>query len=205
MTKQKDIEGKNPLVELPNSVNTLLVVRGWDRKIESLQQNPQVSGVLSGMGFDLHTLFSLLTDKFPSDMKVEEFRKAPDKKIEDIATQKLTINGRPLERLLVTAYPSIVNEPIEKMTQFEVGGEAILVTDGEAEITFASKVSLDQILQSDLVTEKVKKGDLILSTNVPNNWSKVVGDKFAFIYFVGNPIGPQRYGDVLKKSIPVVK
>ena len=88
------------------------------------------------------------------------------------------------------------------MTQFKSGGEVILVTDGEAELTYADKISDGFIAKSDLRSVKVSRGDLIISTNTPNNWTKI-GDDFSFIYFVGNPDGYQRYADVPKEKIPV--
>lgn len=205
MIDQENIGDKRFITEVSSSVKPLLIVRDWDRKIESLNNNPQISSILSNMGFDLSTLFSLLTSEFPNNTKFEEVKNSSGEKIEEVATERLIVNGRPLERLLVIAYPSLANNPSGKMTQFESGGEAILVTDGEAEITFASRVSHDTISQSDLVVEKVKKGDLILSVDTPNNWTAVLGNRFTFLYFVGNPSGAQRYGDVPKKSVSVVK
>ena len=89
------------------------------------------------------------------------------------------------------------------MTRFKAGGEVVLMIGGKAELTYAKKIVDGVIFKGDLKTEVVERGDLIISRDVPNNWSRVIEDKFSFIYFVGNPIGNQRYGDVPKEKVPV--
>jgi hypothetical protein len=161
-----------------------LIIKGWDKTVESLQRQPELETLIGEMGFDLSTLVEILNKEFPKNMVFEKVNNANGEKIEDVVTEKLMVNGRPLDRLLVKALSAAANSSLTEMTRFKTGGEAVLVTEGEADITYATVAGRD-ISKSDLITEKVRKGDLMISTDTPNNWSKIYGDTFAFIYIVG--------------------
>lgn len=180
-----------------------VVVRQWDRTVESLRQNPHLEGIVKQMGFDLQTLADLAIRDFPASLAFQEVLNAQSQKIEDVATEVLEVNGRRLERLNVIAYSLAAHPDPAEMTQFQAGGEVIYVTDGAAHLTYAPQVHGDSIPRDSLQAIRVEKGDLVLSTNIPNNWTSIEGGSFTFIYFVGNPDGVQRYGDVRKKKIPV--
>jgi len=180
-----------------------VIIKAWDKTLESLQKETKLASLVSQMGFDLATLVETLNKEFPQDLEMEAVLNSSKEKIEDVGTETLMVNNRPLDRLLVIAYPSAANPNPSQMTQFKGGGEVILVTEGKAEITFAPKVQAGTIAKQDLVTEKVGEGDLIVSTDIPNNWTKIHGDKFIFIYFVGNVSGNQRYKDIPKEMVPV--
>lgn len=180
----------------------LVIIKLWDKRIESLLKHPSFEALSNKIGFQLITLFGILNEEFPENIDfVEEFSPTGEK-TEDVAVEQVTVNGRPLDRLLVKAYPPAANPNPTTMTQFKSGGEVILVTDGEAELTYADKISDGLIAKSDLKSVEVSRGDLIISTNTPNNWTRI-GDDFSFIYFVGNPNGSQRYADIPKEKIPV--
>jgi hypothetical protein len=156
------------------------------------------------MGFSIPILTETLNREFPTNIEAHTETNTAGEKTEDVAVETITINGRPLDRLLVIDYPPAANPNPAEMTQFQLGGEIILVTEGEAEITFATEVQDGAVQRTGLRTEHVSRDDLIISTDTPNNWTRVIGDKFAFIYFVGNPSGPQRYADIPKTKVRVV-
>lgn len=180
-----------------------MIVRHWDKTVESLRQQTGLEALVLQMGFDLPTLTATLNREFPQELKFEAVNNSVGEKIEDVGTETITVNDRLLDRLQVIAYPSAANVTPTEMTKFKSGGEVILVTQGEAEITHAQMLDDGSIYRGNLISEKVEKGDLIVSTDTPNNWTKVVGDKFTFIYFVDNPNGPQKYGDIPKDKISV--
>ena len=181
----------------------LVIIKNWDGTVETLQRQPGLESTASQMGFDLPTLVATLNSQFSEGLTSHPEYNAVREKTEDVVAETIMVNNRPLDRLLVTAYQPAANPNPAEMTKFKSGGEVILITDGEAEITFAPKMIGDSISRSDLKTERVGKGDLIISTDTPNNWTRVDGEKFSFIYFVGNPNGPQRYGDIPKEKIPL--
>lgn len=180
-----------------------IIVKNWDITVTSLQQQAGLEALVVQMGFDLQTLVATLNREFPKDITLTEVNNPAGEKIEDVGTETITVNDRPLDRLSVMAYPSAANANPEEMTRFKSGGEVILLVEGEAEITYAPRVRGEFIPKSDLKSARVKKGDLIISADTPNNWTRVYGDKFTFTYFVGNPDGPQRYGDIPKVKVPV--
>lgn len=190
--------------ETLNPGTNFLIIKNWDKTVVSLEHQVGLEVLTKRMGFDLQTLVTTLTGDFPENMKLEEVKNPAGEKIEDVGTEIITVNDKPLDRLLVIAYPPAANPLPKEMTKFKSGGEVILITEGEAEITYAQGKINGSIARSDLKTEKVGKGDLIISTDTPNNWTKVLGDKFTFMYFVGNPNGPQKYGDIPKEKIPVI-
>lgn len=190
------------LGEIPHTNNHFILVKNWDRTVNSLQQL-NVGELASEMGFDLPTLVATVAKEFAPDLPSHPEYNAAGEKIEDVVVETSSVNGRPIDRLLVTAYPSAANPNPTEMTKFKSGGEIIFVTDGEAELTYAQGRIGESISKSDLITEKVSKGDLIISTDTPNNWTNVFGDKFTFIYFVGNPSGPQTYAEIPKAKVPI--
>lgn len=191
------------LDEILTSGVNFVIIRNWDRTIDSLQRQVGVETLVIQMGFDLQTLVATLNREFPESLSVHSEYNAAGEKTEDVVVETMTANNRPLDRLLVMAYPPAANPSPAEMTRFKAGGEVILVTEGEAEITFATRVMGNFISRSDLKPEKVRKGDLIISTDTPNNWTGIDGNEFSFIYFVGNPGGPQRYGDVPKVKVSI--
>jgi len=198
-----DGQQAEPNEALSSSVN-FMIVRGWDNTVESLQRQAGLETLVLQMGFDLPTLAATLNRKLPEELKLEEIHdKSTGKKIEDVSTETIIVNDRPLDRLLVIAYPPAAKAIPSEMTKFKLGGEVMFITEGEAEITYAQRETGGSIARSDLKTERVGRGDLILSTDTPNNWTSVIGDTFTFIYFVGNPNGPQRYNDIPKENITV--
>ncbi len=180
-----------------------LVIRQWDGSRDSLVAHPGAQALIEGMGFTADIFVDLLTKDFPSDAPIHEEPDDQGNKIEDVAVENLSVNDRQLDRLLVTGYPSFAQPISEKMTQFLAGGEVILIQGGVAELTYSESVEDGIVLRENLKSVRVAKGDLILSTDTPNNWSGIEGDKFSFLYFVGNPSGPQRYSDVPKRSVAV--
>jgi len=200
---QEQVNKQKDRPELPKQGGHFVVIKSWDKSLGSLQKEHDLEHLVSQIGLDLSTLAAILTKEFPHNLELEEVKNPSGEKIEDVGTEAMTVNGRPLDRLLVIAYPSVANSDPREMTQFKTGGEVILVTEGEAEITFAPKVQEGVIARQDLWREKVSEGDLIVSTDTPNNWTNIYGDKFTFIYFVGNPSGPQKYSEVPKTKVPV--
>jgi hypothetical protein len=180
------------------------IVKNWDRTVESLRQRQGLEELVQKLGFDLPTLVATLNAEFPADFELKDEFNAKGVKIEDLGTETITANGREIERLLVVAYPTAANTTLTEMTKFKYGGEVIFVTDGEAAITYAQDASDTVISREGLQSERVQKGDLLIFTDVPNNWTQIFGDKFTFIYFVGNPNGPQVYKAIPKEKIPVV-
>jgi hypothetical protein len=189
--------------EKPSANDGIIIVKGWDRKEESLKSVSGLEKRIGEMGFTLSDLVKVLTKEFIEGIPFERVDNEKGEVIEDVATEVLFVNGKSLDHLQVVAYPPLTNADLKEMTQFKTGGEVILVIDGAAELTYAKSVINGYIPRSSLQTEKVEDGDLIISTNTPNNWTKIMGEKFSFIYFVGNPNGPQKYGDVPKSKIPV--
>lgn len=192
--------------ELDEALSTkmpFIIVKNWDRSVESLQRQPGLESLVLAMGFNLPALVDVATKGFPEDIESVEEHNEKGEKIEDVTIESMIANGRPLDRLLVKAYPAAANPEPTTMTQFQSGGEVILVTNGVAEITYADKISDGSIAKSDLKTAKVERGDLVISTNIPNNWTRIAGESFSFIYFVGNPKGLQKYADIPKEKIPV--
>jgi len=188
--------------DMINQNPNIVVIRLWDKRIESLEKHPTFETLANRMGFQLITLVETIQKEFPGNIDfAEEFNPAGEK-IEDVAVEQLTVNGRALDRSLVKAYPPAANPNPTSMTQFQFGGEVILVTDGEAELTYANKISDGSIAKSDLKTAKVERGDLVISTNTPNNWTRIEDD-FSFIYFVGNPDGEQKYSAIPKTKLLV--
>lgn len=191
--------------ELTEALNTqmpFIIVKNWDRTVESLRLQIGLESMVLSMGFDLATLVNVATKEFPENIKSVEEHNAAGEKIEDVTVEVMTINDRLLDRLLVKAYPAAANPNLTEMTQFQAGGEVILVTSGEADLTYADKISGGSIAKADLKTVKLEKGDLVISTNTPNNWTRV-GEGFSFIYFVGNPQGEQRYSAIPKDKLLV--
>lgn len=200
-TKGNEMKGLNEnLGKSPN----FFVVRNWDGTIESLRQNSGLESLVEQMGFQLDILVQTLNREFPEDIIPKEEFNADGQKTESVLIQQMNVNDRPLERRLPTLYPPAANPNPDNMTQFKQGGEVIWVKQSEAELTYASKVSGRKIMYTDLIPIKVNQGDLIISTNTPNNWTKIPQEGFSFIYFVGNPGGDQVYSAVAKDKIPVV-
>ncbi len=189
--------------EKPSTNDAIIIIKGWDRTEELLRSVAGLEELIGKIGFTPSTLVEILNKEFPADMPVESVRNDKGEVIDEMVTEVLSVNGRPLDHTLVVAYPPAANSNLEEMTQFKSGGEVILMVDGVAELTYAKSVIGGIIPRSSLLTERVEPGDLIISTDTPNNWTKMFGDKFSFIYFVGNPNGPQKYGDVPKEKIPV--
>lgn len=197
--KETDSDNENM-----QAISNFVIVKNWDRKIDSLKNHPFITTLSQNIGFNLPTLVATLTRIFPQDIEFKP-EVVNDEKIEDVAIETIEeVNGRPLDRLLVIAYPAAANPNIKKMTKFKSGGEVILVTGGEAEITYATETAEGFIPKSSLKTEKVTAGDLIISADTPNNWTSISGENFAFMYFVGNPNGPQKYGDIPKEKILII-
>jgi len=188
---------------MPGRGVNFTIVKNWDRTITSLQQSEGIESLALQIGFGLPSLVQTLNLEFPNNLTPHAERDATGEKNEDILSETIVVNERPLERLLVTAYPPAAKSAHTEMTKFNSGGEVILITEGEAEITYAPGVTGEFIPRSALKRERVSKGDLILSTDAPNNWTKILGDKFTFIYFVGNPNGTQVYSAIPKEKIPV--
>lgn len=181
----------------------IIIVKNWDHTEESLRLVAGLETRVGEIGFTVPTLVELLNKEFPADKPVETVRNSKGEVIEDVASEVLSVNGRPLDHAKVVAYPPAANPDLQEMTKFKSGGEVILMLDGTAELTYAKSVVGGIIPRSSLQAERVAEGDLIVSTDTPNNWTKVIGDKFSFIYFVGNPNGPQKYGDVPKEKVQV--
>lgn len=201
----QELDGKQASEgETLNPGKNFLIIKDWDKTVESLQRQAGLETLVLKMGFDLPTLVATLNREFPKDIRLEEVNNSAGEKTDDIGTETITVNGRPLDRQLGIAYPPAANPLPTEMTRFKYGGEVILVTGGGGEITYAQGKTGGSISRSDLKSEKVGKGDLILSTDAPNIWTKVLGDNFTFIYFVGNPNGPQKYSDIPKGKIPVI-
>ncbi len=191
------------LDEVLNIQMPLIIVKNWDKTVETLKRQTGLESMALSMGFDLTTLADVATKEFPQNVELVEEHNAKGEKIEDVTVEGMTVKGRPLDRLLVKAYPAAANPEPTAMTQFQFGGEIILVADGEAELTYADKIINGSIAKQDLKTAKVEKGDLIISTNTPNNWTKISGESFSFVYFVANPNGQQKYSEVPKIKIPI--
>ncbi len=160
--------------------------------------------MLETIGFNSETIFDLLTQDCSGNIVYREEFNSSGVKFEDVATEGILVDNIQTDRLFVAEYPIVNQDKIEKMTLLECGGEVIFVTDGIAEITFAPKISEGKILKSDLVTAVVKKDDLIIATDTPNNWTKIYGEKFEFIDIIGNLNGPRQYELLPKKYIPVI-
>lgn len=189
--------------EKPSTNDGIIIVKGWDHTAESLSSVVGLETRVGEIGFTVLTLVELLNKEFPANMPVESVRNDKGEVIDEMTTEVLSVNGRPLDRSRVVAYPPAANADLQEMTEFKSGGEVILMIDGAAELTYAKSVVGGIIPRSSLQTERVEPGDLIISTNTPNNWTKMFGDSFSFVYFVGNPNGPQKYGDIPKEKIPV--
>ncbi len=190
--------------EKESSEAHFVVVRNWDRSSDSLQNNTAVVQLIEKVGFSTQILTEVLNKEFSTNIEAHAEYNINGDKTEDIVREKITVNGKPLDLLSVTAYPPAANTNPTEMTQFLSGGEVIFITEGEAELTIANKVYCGTIERTQLRIEPVKKGDLIISTDTPNNWTKVYGSSFSFIYFVGNPNGPQQYKEVPKKKVKIV-
>lgn len=187
----------------PDTAPHFFVIRQWDGTREALVSHPGAQALIERVGFDVDTLVGLLTSEFPSDVSIHEELDNRGSKTEDVAVEQLTVNGWPLDRIMVTGYPAFAKPVGDTLTQFLSGGEVILVKDGVAELTYAENVEGDSVLRDRLQTVRLEEGDLVISTDTPNNWSGMGGNEFRFLYFVGNPNGPQRYSDVLKRSVSV--
>ena len=190
------------LDEALNPQMPLIIVKNWDRTVESLQRQVGLESMALSMGFELTILVGVATKPLPENIASGEEHNAKGEKIEDVTVEEMTVNDRPLDRLLVKAYPEAANPEPTAMIQFKSGGEVILVTNGEAEIAYADKIIDGAIAKSDLKTAKVERGDLVISTNTPNNWTRIEDD-FSFIYFVGNPDGEQKYSAIPKTKLLV--
>ena len=188
--------------ETLNQITPLIIVKGWDRTEGSLRRQPGLEPIVLEIGFDLPTLTEIVTKVFPQNINPVEERNSKGEKTEDVTVEVITVNSRPLDRLLVKAYQPAANPNSAEMTQFQIGGEVILLTSGEADLTYADKITDGLIAKADLKTVKLEKGDLVISMNTPNNWTRI-GGNFSFIYFVGNPAGPQKYPEVPKVKIHV--
>jgi hypothetical protein len=187
-----------------NLDNNIAVVKAWDKTAESLDLEPGLSELVQKIGFTVTDLVAVLNKDFPEDAKFQVVNSSDGVKIEDVATEAMTVDGKPLDRLLVIAYPPAAKQDLKIMTRFKVGGEVILIKGGRAELTYASKIFEGIISKGDLKTIELEQGDLVISSDVPNNWSRVVGDSFSFSYLVGNPDGNQRYDEVPKYDpVPV--
>lgn len=189
--------------EIINAGGHLVIVRGWDSSVESLRSRIDLEQLIQEMGFNLETLVGILTKESPENMQFVVIPNSAGDKMEDLGTENLTVDGQPLEKMFVIAYPPVANPFPTEMTRFMVGGEVILMTAGEAEITYAGEITDGFIPRSSLISERVKKGDLIISTDAPNNWTGLTGDSFSFTYVVGNPKGPRRYNDIPKENVPI--
>lgn len=198
-----DEKDKGVIQEKPSTNDSLIIVKNWDHTTESLRAVVGLEGRAEKIGFALPTLVELLNREFPTNMTVETVRNGAGQVIDEVSSEVLSINDRPLDHMRVVAYPPAANTNLQEMTQFKAGGEVVLMLDGAAELTYAEGIVGGVIPQSSLKTEKVESGDLMISTDTPNNWTKVFGDKFSFVYIVGNPDGPQKYGDVPKEKILV--
>lgn len=183
--------------------NGIIIIKSWDRTLESLRSVVGLEERIGEIGFTVSTLIEVLNKEFPANMPVESVSNDKGELIDEMETEVLSVNGRPLDHTRVVAYPPAANANLQEMTKFKSGGEVILMIDGTAELTYAKSVIGGIIPRSSLQTERVEPGDLIISTNMPNNWTKMFGDSFSFVYFVGNPNGPQKYVDVPKEKIPV--
>ncbi|MBI3619543.1 hypothetical protein HY214_00120 [Candidatus Roizmanbacteria bacterium] len=189
--------------EIPGFGVNFKIVKNWPGTVLSLEHQAGLEALVKQMGFDLPTLAATLNREFSQGLTPYPVHNAAGEKIEDIIAETIIVNNRLLDRLLVTAHPLVANPNPTEMTKFRTGGEVILVTEGAAEITFAPRVTDNIIAKSGLITTRVENGDLIVSTDTPNNWTQVLGDKFTFIYFVGNPNGSQKYSDIPKEKISV--
>ena len=181
----------------------IIIVKNWDHTEKSLKSVTGLETRVGEIGFSVPTLVELLNKEFPADMPVESVRNDKGEVIDEVATETISVNSRSLDHARVVAYPPAANPDLQEMTRFKSGGEVILMLDGAAELTYAKAVVEGIIPKSSLQAESVSAGDLIISTDTPNNWTKIFGDKFSFVYFVGNPDGPQTYKDVPKEKIPV--
>jgi len=203
MNQEDNKTAVNDIKENASFSQPYMIIRNWDKKIESLQQIEGIDKLVRTTGLDIDTIVEVLNFDFPDDVKLDEIKDENGVKIEDLISKTINIKNQLLEYLFVIAYPTVVRPNLTSMTQFEAGGEVILITDGEADMTFSSQVLEDHIPSSSLRTERVKKGDLIIISNIPNNWTKIYGDNLKFKYFVGNPNGNHKYSEVIKKSIPI--
>lgn len=201
---QEQVAEHTSMSESSNPQAHFVIVKNWDKSVATLQERAELVGLVSQIGFDLQTLATTATREFQNGLPVHAEHNAGGKKTEDVVVETITVNGRPLDRLLVIAYPPAANKTPTAMTRFISGGEVIFVISGEAEITFAPNATKESISKSDLRSERVGKGDLIISTDTPNNWTIVDGEQFTFVYFVGNPSGLQRYADIPKERVPVI-
>lgn len=198
MTESKKIRGE----DLSGS-DEILIVKNWDHTEESLRLVAGLETRVGEIGFTVPILVELLNKEFPADMPVTSVRNDKKEVIDEMETEVLSVNGKPLDYTRVVAYSPAANSDLQEMTKFKSGGEVILMLNGAAELTYAKNVIGGVIPKNSLQTERVAAGDLIISRDTPNNWTKVFGDKFSFIYFVGNPNGPQTYVDVPKEKIPI--
>lgn len=183
--------------------NNIIVLKKWDKTSGSLEKEPGLRELIEEVGFAISDLVPLLSSQFPENIKLEEVNDSEGNLIEKVGTEILTVGGKTLDRLLVVAFPAAAKQNLKEMTRFKAGGEVILIIDGKAELTFAKRIVGDAVHQEDLSKIEVNTGDLIISKDVPNNWSKVLGESFSFIYFVGNPLGDQKYGRVPKSVVKV--
>jgi hypothetical protein len=189
--------------EMTDTSTRLIVVRKWNRTYQALAEVPGFVDLAKRIGFGLADIVTLL-NRAPSRIKnIKSEHNADGSKCEDVSLHTLLINEKPTDLLSVVGYPPLANPTPAYMTRFMVGGEVVFVTRGAAELTYAKRLTNGEVAKIDLCTLILGEGDLMVSSDTPNNWSRVLGDRFVFTYFVGNPEGNNVYADVPKEKIKV--
>jgi len=161
---EKNDQDKNPVSEPMRHNSNIMIIKNWDRTIESLQKEFNLDLLVEAIGFDIKQLTDLLNKSFPKNSQTHEEFNDKKEKTETVIVETLTVNGKPLDRLHVTVFPPAAKENLTEMTKFKYGGEIILVTEGNAEITYADVIIGDKVFQTNLKTSKVTKNDLIIAT-----------------------------------------